>query len=188
MIWKRKKRKTNSEKARMVALVNQLNKLMPELNLSIDDQTGKLNKNWVATKNLINEKKRQMQVTLIEERLLEIYRENAVLTDEMAEAQKSLAQAYKDLAVAQETGTQEAFLKVDIAMQDAQTTVNALSEALVNNELRAAELERAHDKMVTGLVEGEQKISEATSNSTELTEEELKARDKTARRVLRKIP
>lgn len=173
-----KEKKTNIEKARMVALVNQLNKLMPELNLSIDEQTGMLNKNWVATKNLINEKKRQMQVSLTEERLLEIYRENAVLTDEMADAQKRLKQAYEDLAEAQEIGTQEAFIKVDIAMQDAQTSVTALSEALVNNELRAAELERAHDKMVMGIVEGEQQISEATSSSTELTEEELKARDK----------
>jgi hypothetical protein len=38
-----KEDKTNEEKARMIILVDQLNELVPELNLSIDKQTGLLN-------------------------------------------------------------------------------------------------------------------------------------------------
>ncbi len=53
---------SNDEKSEMKALVDQLNSVMPDLNLQIDDQTGKLLNNKDAVYECIDAKKEQLLV------------------------------------------------------------------------------------------------------------------------------
>jgi len=88
-----KQRKTNAEKKEMTSLVSQLNGLMPDLNLTIDKQTGLLSENKDAVDRLIKSKLAEIKLQANEDRLLGIYKEELELTDAMTAAQKSLTDA-----------------------------------------------------------------------------------------------
>lgn len=67
-----KENKTNSEKAIMKGLVEELNGLMPDLNLLFDEETGLLNKQRSEVGLLIEEHKKLALVKAAEERLTEL--------------------------------------------------------------------------------------------------------------------
>jgi chromosome segregation ATPase len=90
-----KENKTNSEKAKMVALVEQLNKGMPDLNLSIDEQNGLLNKQREEVDKLITSNLELAKVEAAKEDLTRIAKEQY-------EAEKTLAQNQKDRSKALE--------------------------------------------------------------------------------------
>lgn len=75
---------TSAEQARQRAIVGQLNKAMPELNLSIDEQTGKLNMSTDALKDNIDALMKQAKVQAAREDLTKI-------AEDQYEAEKQLA-------------------------------------------------------------------------------------------------
>lgn len=64
--------KSNTEKQQMVALVEQLNKQMPNLNLSIDEQTGLINKNRQEVEQLTEAYLQQIKVQAAKDNLTKI--------------------------------------------------------------------------------------------------------------------
>ena len=75
---------TAAEQARQKAIIEQLNQAMPELNLSIDEQTGKLNMSTDALEDNIEALMRQAKVQAAREDLVKI-------AEEQYEAEKQLA-------------------------------------------------------------------------------------------------
>lgn len=67
-----KENKTNAEKAIMKSLVDDINEAMPELNLSIDEETGKLNKNRTELEKVIEANLKYYKVKAAEKSLTKI--------------------------------------------------------------------------------------------------------------------
>jgi DNA repair exonuclease SbcCD ATPase subunit len=94
-----KTNKTNSEKAEMVELVKQLNKMVPDLNLSIDKQTGYLDKQYGSVQNLIEANLELQRVQLAGQKIaqIELDKVNAeqALNDALDAQQKKLEELTK---------------------------------------------------------------------------------------------
>lgn len=90
-----KENKSVAEKCKMQAIVEELNQSMPELNLAIDEQTGKLNLNKKAVEDGITALKEQAKQQAIQDRY-------AGVIDEQVKAQETLFDAQINLSDAQE--------------------------------------------------------------------------------------
>lgn len=90
-----KENKSVTEKCKMQAIVEELNQSMPELNLAIDEQTGKLNLNKKAVEDGISALKEQAKQQAIQDRY-------AGVIDEQVKAQETLFDAQINLSDAQE--------------------------------------------------------------------------------------
>jgi TP901 family phage tail tape measure protein len=86
--------KTNSEKARMVTLIGQLNEMYPDLNLAIDEETGLLNKSRQATADLIKEKEKMLLFEIFEEKMKKILTDRVAIEEQLVEANKQVAEAW----------------------------------------------------------------------------------------------
>lgn len=86
-----KENKSVSEKCKMQAIVEELNQSMPELNLAIDEQTGKLNLNKKAVEDGITALKEQAKQQAIQDRY-------AGVIDEQVKAQEALFDAQVNIA------------------------------------------------------------------------------------------
>lgn len=86
-----KENKSVAEKCKMQAIVEELNQSMPELNLAIDEQTGKLNLNKKAVEDGITALKEQAKQQAIQDRY-------AGVIDEQVKAQEALFDAQVNIA------------------------------------------------------------------------------------------
>ena len=86
---------TAEEQARQTAIIEQLNQVMPELNLHIDDQTGKLNMTTEALKKNVDAQLEMMRIEAAREDLTDIAKEQY-------EAEKKLIQLKAEYAEAAE--------------------------------------------------------------------------------------
>ncbi len=95
-----KENKTNGEKALMKSYIDQLNEAIPELNLAIDEQTGKLNLNSKSIQEVIKANKERLMVEAQESMMGEILQEQMQAEIELAkiqEARGKVEQKQKDL-------------------------------------------------------------------------------------------
>ena len=166
--------RTNDEKARMTSLVSQLNKLMPELNLKIDKQTGELNKQKTSITDLIKQKQVEMQLMALESRMLDVYKEGAALTDAKAKAQARLTTAHA--AYADATAKGQLFLRNEInELAGAMEGVNLLTDAETANALNKTSVEKAYADLATGAMDANKKIVESGKDTTGQTAEQAVA-------------
>ena len=93
---------SNGKKAEMKALVDQLNEAMPELNLAIDDQTGKLNQGKEAVDAYIESLRKEAVAEAFGDRIKEMSTQIAEAEINMAEAEKKKAEATAALKEAEE--------------------------------------------------------------------------------------
>ena len=84
-----KENKTNQEKEQMIALINQLNSTIPDLNLFIDEQTGLINLNKDAITDLIEKQLEYNMVAVAQKDLQRI-------AEERYEAEKKLEPLLED--------------------------------------------------------------------------------------------
>jgi len=150
---------SNQEKVRMVSLVEQLNSLIPELNLTIDAQTGKLNKQRLEIASLIDARLQQLKLQANEERLVELYREQETLKNALTQAQfrynRAVSEAGKPGFGAWNTAD------VFRELAEAKKALDALSISASGNAQSIASAERAYDsyyntlskKKLTGITE-----------------------------------
>ncbi len=85
--------KSNAEKEQMSTIIRQLNEQMPELNLSIDEQTGLLSENIDSVYELIDAKREQLRVAALEERIVENMKEQNAVARELTQQEERLAAA-----------------------------------------------------------------------------------------------
>ncbi len=82
--------KSNAEKAQMSSIVDQLNQTMPELNLSINEQTGLLNKQKSEVDKLINSNLEYAKVKAAQADLQNIAKEQYEAENRLAEAKEKI--------------------------------------------------------------------------------------------------
>lgn len=162
-----KENKSNTEKLKMTQLVKQLNDLMPELNLTIDDQTGALNKNKSAVDDLIKSKLKDLKMQASQQRLLELYKENVKITEDLAQATERWVEA------------SDAYNPIDIRnsldISNYKKSVDVLTSALDSNNTSTVSLEAAYGDMTAGVITSNDALTKSVSETTELTQEELEA-------------
>ncbi len=93
---------TVDEQVRMESIVMQLNKAMPELNLSIDEQTGRLNMSTRALEDNIEAMMAMEKVNAAREDQKRIAEEQYEAEKNLADLEKQLAEQKKDVLKAQE--------------------------------------------------------------------------------------
>lgn len=81
---------SNEKKARMKTLVKQLNEMYPKLNLLIDKETGLLDKNKDAVKDVIEQKKIQLELEAREEQIKNIIKAKVEAEEAYKEAVDNL--------------------------------------------------------------------------------------------------
>jgi hypothetical protein len=88
-----KENKSNEEKARMKFLVEQLNKIYPQLNLKIDEATGKLSLEKKAIEEVIKAKWDEIKLKAYEDVLIEKEKEKVQLLEARKEAQDKVTES-----------------------------------------------------------------------------------------------
>jgi chromosome segregation ATPase len=150
-----KENKTNSEKAKMKLLVNELNKSIPDLNLVMDEQTGIINKQKTETESLIESMKKKAIAQVYEARYLELANEQVKAQDNLTaaiDAQTEARNGYNE-ALKEQKELQDQQTRSDIdwdAVHKAQENVDKYKESLKNakTEVKSANdtLEKCNDK------------------------------------------
>lgn len=147
------------EKTKLKNIVDQLNTAMPELNLSVDEQTGLLNMNNSELEKLIENQKTYLLVQAAQEDLNEIASEQYEILKEQAEVSEGLAEAQEHLAeleskrieVIEEGGTALDNYNTQLVM--AQDEVNAYNEIIEEQNAKLAELDEEYSS-VTDIIGG----------------------------------
>lgn len=93
---------SNDEKLEMKALVEQLNSAMPDLNLQIDDQTGKLLNNRDAVYECIEAKKEQLLVEAAQKDMVAISEDLYKAEKNQKELEEEIAKKKKEMIPIQE--------------------------------------------------------------------------------------
>lgn len=178
-----KENKTNSEKAQMKYYVEQLNELIPDLNLKYDEEKDALNKSSEAIRKNIEMQKQLALAKAAQERMTEIAKEMADAELELAEAtdqhmknQYALNEAQKEFNKAQQEwidgGSQmsgelyQAYTKAANAVADAQINMDKSRETVIGYKDTVKELNKEFDAM--------DEFAQKSVNAAEL-EEQLSA-------------
>lgn len=96
-----KERLTTEEQVRMKSVVAQLNQLMPELNLSIDEQSGFLNQTNQEVENLVENYTELAKAQYYQEELTEIVKKQCEAEDELSNLMEKREEAVAALAIAE---------------------------------------------------------------------------------------
>lgn len=141
-------KKTNAEKSEMIRIVDQLNNIMPDLNLQIDENTWALKQNKTSVLEFIAAKVKQLKVVALEEALTEAYKQQA-----QAIAALDKANADHDLMLRSMTEGTKDFTETELARW------KALSKEIATNNLAGA-----LSKLNTVVKDGEQAVLMAGYN------------------------
>lgn len=160
--------KTNAQKREMVDIVAELNKEMPNLSLSINEQTGEINKSEKAVLDYIDALKEQLRFEATRERLTQLYKENSTITTELARAQEKLndAQDYYDKNVGKRAAMMGQMSplqqKASAELVESQKQHDLLSEALDKNNGSIKAIEATLDGYYETLTKGNDEITDST--------------------------
>ena len=92
-----KEKLTNAEKLEMKTLIDQINKLYPDLNLAIDENTGALNKSKKAVDETIDSYKKALMLEAAQDSLAGVAADLFDTQMALAEANEKQAEAYEKL-------------------------------------------------------------------------------------------
>lgn len=82
--------RTNVEQVEMESIIKELNKIFPELNLAIEEETGLLNQSEQALQRYINTSLKKIELEAIDERRKELIKEEIALQGKLASAYEIL--------------------------------------------------------------------------------------------------
>lgn len=182
--------KTASQQAKMKAIVADLNKMYPNLGLSIDDTTGKLNKGKKEVKDYIQEAKRLAMIDAYAAGAKTSYEKLAAANKALYDAQQeqakgldvyqrayhayyeAMANAPKDAQTGQALYTEEV-QKADTAQRAALASLEELNGAVNNAEAAIADAE----KECEFYTDQQNELAGETEAATEATEDNTKATD-----------
>ena len=146
-----KENKTSAEKAQMIALTEQLNKIMPELSLSIDDQTYAINKQESEVQRLIEAELQLQRVKLASENLAKI--EYDKLKEE--EAYNALLAEREEKTIRLNAATK--------ALNDVMV-IDARSKTVFDVQENEEDLEKEVNNLTKKIEESKAKIDELTAD------------------------
>lgn len=191
-----KENKSVSEKCKMQAIVEELNQSMPELNLAIDEQTGKLNLNKKAVEDGITALKEQAKQQAIQDRYAGVIDEQVKAQEALFDAQVNLSDAeeqyntllaeeqalrdainntsFKDKftdeynnMIAKSESNQETLGKYRRNMQDAQEAVDSASEAVKTADSNFDKFDKTVQKF--DMSENNEQTATASAKTNELS-------------------
>ena len=147
-----KENKSNAEKQMMAQYVEQLNQLMPELNLQYDEEADKLNMSTEAIREQIQANKELILAKAAQEQLMAVAQDMAKVESQLAKATQQHEENQK-------------------ALNKAQEEYNAALEAKRNHEVRSSkEIERTRKSL-----QDAKAAYEETGKTVEGLEEDLKS-------------
>lgn len=158
-----KEKKTSQEKAVMKELVNQLNELMPELNLSIDEQTGLISKNREEVEKSIEANLEYLKVEAAREDLKELAKEQyeaekllneqteqrSKLVEELSGMERELADA-KERGQSVQQGATQVFAEHYVEVKKQEEAIGKLA-----NKVKEADAAIAEQQGVVSSIKGE---------------------------------
>lgn len=179
--------KSDEEISRMSLIVDRLNSAFPELSLSVDKNTGALNKNEEQTKNSIDAYLQYSKAQAAQEEMAEIAKELTEADMARYEAEKNLEKIGNELTKLEEERTKLLKDSTDAARDGTKTTsqyaakLSGEGTALENNAAQMRRLKEAQEEQEAALEElnteydaANQKYIEAyeyTENLTDATKE-----------------
>lgn len=128
-----------TEKRNLALAVQQLNDLIPDLNLTINDNTGKLQGNTKEILNNIEAKKKQYQEQLKDEKLKTLLEEISNLEIQQKDAEDELAQAKGKTTDALNESVLAAWDEKDV-LSSSQKTYDSVTKSLEEAKQQYAEL------------------------------------------------
>lgn len=204
-----KEEKTVVEKTKMNAIVEKLNESMPDLNLAIDEQTGKLNLNKQAITDNIAAMKKEAEERAMQERYVQKIDEQVSTKEQQAKAEVNLADAaaqynnllaeqqklqdkikntsladrfsdeYNDM-ISQMKQNKSTLEKYKVNMQDAQEAVDAATKAVNSANEEFENFDSIMQEMsMDNVVESTECTSEKTVQLTQKLAELQEEYDKT---------
>lgn len=148
---------TSDEQLRMVALVDQLNALYPELNASIDAETGYLSESTDQLERRLIAMDNELRFEAYRDRKLAQLQEEAQLEDDLVVAKQAVSDAQAKINEINESGVQQWMNSIPIlgdarqavtdwgkGLTDAEQNVELIEEAI---RLKGEEIERTSGKM-----------------------------------------
>lgn len=167
-----KQNRTGAETAKMNSLIAQLNEIMPDLNLTINKQTGALNLNKDAVLGNVKAMKEQALAAAYVEREIELYKENITVSEKLATAQgKVRTEHTKSATEAKKYGVE--VMGVSGAEKAAQIEVDGYSKQLGINVASLKSNETAQTSMTSGVQKSNAAIVDSSKKTTVLTKEQL---------------
>jgi hypothetical protein len=153
----KKENKSTVEKIEMASIVEQLNDIVPELNLAIDEQTGALNMNAEAILNTLEARKQELILEAAQERLLELYKEQIELGEQKTVMYKKVDDAIKKFGKSEED--------------------RAKAIALVDDQFRQSEIDNAAavtalEGQITGLAQTVAAANQVASSADKIYTQE----------------
>lgn len=160
--------KSAAQKEQLASLIEQLNGLMPELNLSIDEQTGLMNKNADSVYDFIDAKKEQLKLQADEERIVEIYKEQSRQSTLLKEAQDRLTTASDKSfnSLLKGVGLKGSWTKYN-EYKEASKAVEELLALGIELEDELGSLWAKHDRYAAEIVQDNHEISKSTEEFAE---------------------
>lgn len=141
-----KENKSSGEMALMNEYVNQMNEAMPNLNLAIDEQTGKLNLNADAIYSQIDALKEQAYYAAYQEKLTDILKNQADASLELAKIEQEKADVNKKLTQLEDEYGEEISSTTQALMGSEEATYAAQS-ASVSYLMKQRELNKQLDDL-----------------------------------------
>ena len=164
---------STEQKAEMRRAVEKLNSVLPDLNLTIDEQTGKLNENSRATLDNVD--------AMLKLQKAEVYRErNKELVEQMVDAEEKLSEArQKRIAIEQQlTETEKEFAETQRTADSQYNLDLETRRAEATNELKKT-LEEAREAETQASVEV-QNLSDSYDRNTRKIDENTEAVEENA--------
>lgn len=136
-----KEKLSKEEKSRMLVVVEELNQAMPELNLTIDEQTGKLSENTEGWEANADAQLLALEMQFRQEEAEEIARERYEAEKQLVEIQEQRAELEKQLSEVTE-GYNQCLESNKDALGDA-TAAYAAQNAIDNYKLKISDITQA---------------------------------------------
>lgn len=159
--------KSNEQKAEMKSLVDELNEAMPDLNLQIDEQTGKLINSKDAVYDCIEAKKEQLLVEAAQKDMVEIAEELYKAQKKQSELEDQITKKKTESLLIHKKITQ---LNADLANAD-RSVYRDLCDQYDNLNSQQEELQKSYDetgKNIKSLNKEYDNIGKSVSENTDV--------------------
>lgn len=153
----------NGKKAEMLAYINQLNEAIPNLNLALDEQTGKLNKTKEVTDSYISSMKQSALEDVYGDRIREI-------ADQIAEANARIKEAEAEKAEL-EPLVEEATRKQTEALKENNTTMTAAASGAGGLNAEVSSLKGSYNAAEATIENNKKLIEELEKEQNSLGDE-----------------
>lgn len=141
-----KENKSASDKQQMAAIVDELNSKIPELNLSLDETTGELNKQKEATDALIESMKNQAMAAAAQDDMTQAAKAKYEAEKKLEEAQEKFS-AMKKQAIQEEKEHKDAVNQTTDAISSSAAMSGSQGRAATKTEVALAQQRRTLDEL-----------------------------------------